>query len=439
MTDRARRAVLVATLLVAAASLVAAAGTAMAGTAATSTTSQQVDTNASENASAGHVNVTVGAQLSTVIETRSDEVRSEVEETDFDLEFESGDRTEAVAERAAELRERAGELREDFREHTAAFEAGEISRDEYARRIAVLNDRAERIRTALDRLQSRFASLDDRDRERVALNRTEISSIDAAVRNVTGAGPQALLERFTGVTTGELELRVDDGLRIEAESEDGERSREIRRPGDDSLDLAIGQDAALTTARGALSDAPGNWTLVESSVHEEDGQYRFEFALRTPDRTGETEVRVDGSSGDVVRLEEELEPRDDEDDEIETPEPTEKPEPSETPEPTETPETPEPSETPEPEETAEPTETAEPSLDLRVAEGTPGPGKSITVAVSVGGSPAADVPIEVGGDVAGETGDDGRLTVTLPDTDDVRIRAESDGLDDELRFEFEDQ
>jgi hypothetical protein len=72
---------------------------------------------------------------------------------------------------------------------------------------------------------------------------------------------------------------------------------------DDSTELAIEESVAEETARNALSD--NNWALERSSTHEEDGFYRFRFVIEGQD--AEAEVRVDGSSGEPFRLEEEIE------------------------------------------------------------------------------------------------------------------------------------
>ncbi|WP_073310499.1 hypothetical protein [Halobaculum gomorrense] len=75
---------------------------------------------------------------------------------------------------------------------------------------------------------------------------------------------------------------------------------------DNSTTLDVNRSTALETATVELGSAY-DWTLVRSSVHEDDGYYRFRFALQSSDLTGEAEVRVDGSSGDVFRTEKEIE------------------------------------------------------------------------------------------------------------------------------------
>ena len=80
-------------------------------------------------------------------------------------------------------------------------------------------------------------------------------------------------------------------------------SEEVIDGTDNSTELVIEKSVAEETARNALSD--NNWTLERSSTHEEDGFYRFRFMIEGED--AEAEVRVDGSSGQPFRVEEEIE------------------------------------------------------------------------------------------------------------------------------------
>jgi hypothetical protein len=89
----------------------------------------------------------------------------------------------------------------------------------------------------------------------------------------------------------------DDGVRNESES----------------VPFLDARDAARSTL-SAPED--GQWRLVESDLHEDDGYYEFEYLLGGTDTPGEAEVRVDVTSGDVFRLEQEIE-YDDGDDEYE--------------------------------------------------------------------------------------------------------------------------
>ena len=96
----------------------------------------------------------------------------------------------------------------------------------------------------------------------------------------------------------------------EAEQEEDETDDDSEMDGtDNSTELTITKSEAEETARNALSD--NIWELESSSTHEEDGYYRFRFIVSGED--AEAEVRVDGSSGEIFRYEEELEKETEED------------------------------------------------------------------------------------------------------------------------------
>jgi hypothetical protein len=113
------------------------------------------------------VNVTTGQQLSTVLSATSDDVQSEVDETEFEVEYENrtGERrAEVVAERGTRLAERAEAIRDDYENATEAYEAGDLTRSEYAQRIATLNARAENLAESHDRLEDRLDARTPRGR-----------------------------------------------------------------------------------------------------------------------------------------------------------------------------------------------------------------------------------------------------------------------------------
>jgi TolA-binding protein len=56
--------------------------------------------------------------------------------------------------------------------------------------------------------------------------------------------------------------------------------------------------------------------LEESSVEEDEGYYRFRYIIQGTD--SEAEVRIDGSSGEIFRREEELEPENQQIEQVET-------------------------------------------------------------------------------------------------------------------------
>ncbi|MFB6221748.1 MAG: hypothetical protein ABEH90_09965, partial [Halolamina sp.] len=369
---------------------------------------------AQANNSTNGTNVTVGQQLSTVVSVSSDEVQSDFERTEFEASLEDADeerRAELIAERAEELRETAVDIREAYIEATEAYKEGELSKSEYAQRIATLNARATNLLDSYEQLQRYAANVSALELRAAGFEKAQLAGSMDRLDNVTGAGATALLKQFTGESTGEFEVEAENGLSVDVESEDGERSREIERPRDDDRNMTVNQSAALDAARAALT-APenGSWVLTSASVQEEKGAYSFSFALRqAPGTTGEAEVSVDGSSGEVYSLEEEIEPRD-EAAEDEADEETE-------------------------DEADEEAEDGE--LALVVAEGTPAPNATVTVKALADGAAAPNVTVFLDGEAVGTTGADGTVTVTLPASEETKLTAETDAGEAELEFEFE--
>lgn len=365
----------------------------------------QVASQTNENAT---VEVTAGKQLSTIVATTSDDVESDFEDAAFEFALERSNASErgvAAAERAATLRERAEEIREEYESATAAYEADEIDRSEYARELATLNARAENLRESYRRFDRRTETVSERELRSAGANRTALERAVAGLDPVTGPGQSALAQRFTGETEGELELETANGVSVEFESEDGERSREFERPRDDDDSITVNRSVALETARANLSDVDGEWRLESASVKEEDGYYEFEFVLEADGQAGELEIRVDGSSNAIFRLEEEIERSDDRrsddrDDERRD------------------------------------DDREDGALEIRVVEGTPEPGATVTVHVLAGDEAAADVLVTVDGERVGTTDAGGTLTVTLPD-EETEITAERGDVEAELELEFE--
>ncbi|MFC7019690.1 MULTISPECIES: DUF7096 domain-containing protein [Haloarcula] len=358
------------------------------------------------------VNVTTGQQLSTVLSATSDDVQSEVDETEFEVEYENRSderRAEVVAERGTRLSERADAIRDDYENATEAYEAGELTRSEYAQRIATLNARAENLAESHDRLQDRLGDVSKLELRAAGFNQTELRAAVADLDSVRGAGAAALLQRFTGTSEGEIELETTGGLTIEVEGEEGEFSREITRPTDDDTSLTASQADALDTARSALSTQAGaTWRLQRASVHEDSGYYEFEFGFRTANRTGEAEIRVDGSSGEVFRVEEEIEPSEEAEEREEEREEDER------------------------EEDDEREDGEDRELALVVADGAIAASETITVQALEDGQPAANVSVSLNGESVGTTDSDGLVSVTLPAGGDVELTAGEGELEFEL-------
>jgi len=131
-----------------------------------------------------------------------------------------------------------------------------------------------------------------------------------ASRNVT-----ALEVHFTkGAFSAELEYRVENGsLSLIEEEYEYERAADREDHNDtaqysDDERLSVSMADARITADTALEEPPqGNWQLVEADAHEADNYYEFEYVLVDADRPGEAEIRVHGSSGDVIEYEQDVE------------------------------------------------------------------------------------------------------------------------------------
>jgi hypothetical protein len=333
-------------------------------------------------------------------------VQTDFDNTAFELSVEGTSeeaQAEAIADRVDDLRGRAESVHDDFDEATEAYEEGEFTRSEYARRLAVLNARATNLLDSYRQLRERAENVSGPELRAAGVT---LSALDRSVENlrsVTGIGTDALLKQFTGESAGEIELETENGLSIQVESEDGERSREFERPRDDTDTVTVGQSAALETARAALSSAGGDWILTSAEVDEDDGAYEFAFVLRNAaNLAGEAEVAVDGSSGNIFSLEEEVEPREDDG------------------------------------ETTDEVADSDRELTMVVAEGTPGPDETITVQVLANGAPAGNVAVYLNDRLVGTTDSDGQVTVTLPAAAEAKFTAETDDAEAELEFEFED-
>src|SRR6056297_1320116 len=398
-------AVLVAlSLVVGSVPAAAVASTATTGAAQTA----QLQTNSTETNQSGtnqsaSVRASTGQQLSTVLAVTDDEVKSAVEESSVEALFAAAaetERAELIASRGSTLRERAAGLVADRRAATAAYENGTLSTADYAQRVAVLSGQAATVSNAITRVQQRAVTVSASELEAAGYDAAAVADTQDRLQSLTGASSRALLDQYTGVSNGEIRIERAGGVEIEVESEDGEQSRSFERPQPGDGSFVVSMDRAQVTAEAALStDRDGEWTLEEAKRKTEYGFYEFEFVFEGPTRTGEAEVDVDGQTGEIFAFEEELEPRDDDDEE--------------------------------PEDNTR--------LLISVVDGEPAPGATVTLQVTATGDPVSGVDVEVGDSVVGTTDDDGRLTVTLPDDEEVDIEVEDGERDGELELEFADE
>lgn len=363
------------------------------------------------------VSVGTGQQLSTVLVVTGQEVRTEAAAAGFEQQFNQTTATqkgEAVAERAAALAERATELRDRYDELTAALRDGDIDGTEYAQRVASLAAQVKAVETGVTRVTDRAAMVPGAERQALNITAADLGEIVDEVSPFSGQTADAVLSQFTGEVDGEIEITVNETLEIEVTNENGDRSKQIERPrpgdgdndtsdrdGDDddsNQEYALNQSDALAIATDTLS-APtqGAWVLTSASA--DDGAYELEFVLQGPG-DGEAEVAVDGRTGTVFELEESIEaPGEDEDAENDG------------------------------------EDDGDDRLAIQITDGEPGPGAEITLTVTRSGEPVSGATVELEERVVGTTGENGRLTLTLP-ADGADIEATDGEAEGELEFEF---
>jgi hypothetical protein len=337
-----------------------------------------------------------GQRLATVLEVTDVEIKADVERSAFestvDTENESATAA-AIADRAATLRERADTIEAEQRAATEAYQNGDLSHAEYAQRLAALNARATSVLETFEDLDDYAEDVSTLELEAAGYNRSANEAARDTLRSATGSGATALLRQYTGESNGEFSVETNGGIEISVENEDGERSREFEREQPGNGSLLVDQNEAQETARQQLSAVDGNWTLRSTSVDREDGYYGFGFGFRDANQTGEAEVSVDGETGEIFAFEEEIEPREDNEDNGE-------------------------------------------QLAISVVNGSAAPGATVTLQVTQGGDPVTGAAVDVGERVAGETDADGRLTVTLPADDEAEIEAKADEAEGKLEFDF---
>lgn len=422
---------LVAALLVGAMVLgTVAPATAVPGLSSTQTEVADTDDSSLEE-------VGVGQQIATVVTAESETVQGDVERIAQAASFErvsEARRAELIAEQTAEVDRQATALRVEYRDATAEYRAGEMGEAEYARRIAVLNARAQSLTDRITKLRERAANVSTLELRAAGVNRSVLTGIEGRLEAVSGTGPRALLARFTGERTGSVAIETTEASISISVDGDGARSRQVERDGDADTALAVNQSTALSTARTALADGAGQWVLVGSAVDSSKGVYSFEFTLDADNSTGDARVAVDGSANTVIGLESEVEPigGGTDDTELGGLDPDEGADEGESRDDEE--------ETDDTDERArnDTQEAEDDGLVLVVAVGRAAPGETVALRALAGGEPAANVTVAVGNRVVGTTDADGTIPVTLP-ADDVTVTAIRGDASASLDFEFEEE
>ena len=382
-----------------------------------------------------------GQQLSTVLTITDDEVTTAIEESSAEAAFASAaesERADLLASRASTLRDRSDELVNERQTATAAYEAGNLSASEYAQRVAVLSGQASTVSVVFSELDQRAESVPTAELQATSYNTDANAAAQSQLQSLTGSSSQALLKQYTGLTTGEFNVDRTDGVAIEVEGDDGEQSRELERdqPGDGSF--VISQREAVAAAEEMLSANRGSGWTLQSVERDSDGYFELEFGFNSPTHTGDAEVSVDGQTGDIFEFEEELEPRDsEEEDEGEEDDNEEEDDEGDDNE-----------EEDESEDDKQDDESGDNKndneeegksneLSVGVVAGEPTPNATVTIEVTQNGGSVADAAVTMNDERVGQTDENGQLTITLPNSEEVEIDVKAGDSEGELEFEFE--
>lgn len=342
---------------------------------------------------------TTGQQLATVIAVTDEEVTSDIEQTTFEAGLTADNesaRAQLLAERAATLRNQTETLLRAQQNATGAYLAGELTRGEFAQRLAVLGARAKSVDRGFTRLDERARNASALELRAAGFDREGNTQAQTSVQRLSSAGVNGLLAQYTGAQRGSFSLEANGGLSIAVEGEDGERTREFERAQPGNGTFEVSQSTALAAATAQLdTDRDGNWTL-RAVDRDEAGYYEFEFRFFGPNTTGEAEVSVDGQTGAVFELESELDVR-------------------------------------------ERAEREDGPLAISIVDGDVEPGANVTLAVRAAGEPVDGAAVSLGEETVGETDASGQITLQLPDAEAVEIEAEHGDREGELELRLRDE
>lgn len=252
------------------------------------------------------VDASVGAQISATISATEEETREGVDAAAFEHAYRTREdqRAETVANRADRVRQRARSVRTDYDRARRAYRNDSTTRSEFARRLAVLHARAQRVTADANRVSARADELPDDELAAAGYDEESMVAAVGRLEPLRGTALSHLLEQFTGRVDTETRLALDEtgGISLAA-VDDGNRTLSVDRDPDPDPTMTIDRADALESARQSLSDpGSGRWTLVNYTIDREEGVYGFAFRLSAEARRGAAVVVVDGSSGAVVRI-----------------------------------------------------------------------------------------------------------------------------------------
>ena len=261
------------------------------------------------------VDVGVGARLSTVIAATEIDVQAAVDRSTFARQAASANGTDiarSVQERATALSEQRAQLRSELTGLQTAVAAGNITQATFVREVALVHAETMALAQAYQQLNQSVERVPIQAQQANGIEQATIVAEAVSGANLNSRARAAVFNQLTGEDDGEIRIRTTDGVEIEVENDDGEISREWERPDDGDRSFTLDADAAADRASTVLPLLDqGEWVSEGPTERTEDGAYELAYRL-TGGANGdaEVEVTIDGSSGEVIEYESEIESRD---------------------------------------------------------------------------------------------------------------------------------
>jgi len=261
------------------------------------------------------VDVGVGARLSTVIAATEIDVQAAVDRSTFARQAASANDTDiarSIQSRATTLSEQRDQLQSELASLQTAVTAGNITQATFVREVALVHAETMALTQAYQQLNQSVERVPAQARQANGIEQATIIAEAVSGAELNSRARAAVFNQLTGEDDGEIRVRTTDGVEIEVEHDDGEISREWERPDDGDRSFTLDAAAAADRASTVLPQLDqGEWVTEGPTERTDDGAYELTYRLAggaTAD--AEVEITIDGSSGEVIEYESEIEGRD---------------------------------------------------------------------------------------------------------------------------------
>ena len=261
------------------------------------------------------VNVGVGARLSTVIAATNIDVQAAVDRSTFARQSASTNDTDiarSVQNRATALSEQRNQLQSELTSLQTAVTAGNITQATFVREVALVHAETMALTQAYQQLNQSVERVPAQARQANGIEQATITAEAVSGAELNSRARAAVFDQLTGEDDGEIRVRTTDGVEIEVEHDDGEISREWERPDDGDRSFTLDAVAAADRASTVLPQLDqGEWVTEGPTERTDDGAYELTYRLTGgATNDAEVEITIDGSSGEVIEYESEIESRD---------------------------------------------------------------------------------------------------------------------------------